>query len=150
MPQLSFHSPIGELTVSEVGGVLVSIDWGWGQDQDSTDLLQESRNQLLAYFDGDRKDFDLPTDPPGTPFQRRVWSAMQTIPFGQVKTYGQIAHIIGSAPRAVGMACGANPIPIVIPCHRIVAASSLGGYSGEGGLGTKQTLLALEGHQGPL
>ena len=73
---------------------------------------------------------------------------MLDIPSGQVQTYGQIAKKIGSAARAVGMACGANPIPIIIPCHRIVAATGLGGYSGDGGLVTKQALLDLEGWQG--
>ena len=138
MPQLSFHSPVGELTVSEENGVLVAIDWGWACDQ-------EARAQLLSYFDGDRQSFDLPLAPQGTAFQKTVWAAMQDIPYGGVQTYGDIAHKIGSAARAGGMACGANPIPIVIPCHRIVAAASIGGYSGEGGLATKQALLELEG-----
>lgn len=148
MPQLSFHSPIGELTVSEDAGVLVSLDWGWGQDQSKTALLERARDQLIAYFDGYRQEFDLPLHPAGTPFQNKVWAAMQDIPFGQVQTYGQIAKKIGSAARAVGMACGANPIPVIIPCHRIVAATGLGGYSGDGGLVTKQALLDLEGWQG--
>lgn len=148
MPQLSFHAPIGDLTISEENGVVVSIDWGWGQDQDATPLLKEARAQLVDYFDGHRQDFSLPLDPHGTAFQKRVWAAMQDIPFGQVLTYGQVAKNIGSAARAVGMACGANPIPIVIPCHRIVAASGLGGYSGDGGLDTKQALLDLEGYVG--
>lgn len=148
MPQFSFHSPIGELTVSEEHGSLVSLDWGWGQDQTQTELLEEARDQLIAYFDGKRQDFDLPLKPMGTPFQSKVWAAMLDIPFGQVQTYGQIAKKIGSAARAVGMACGANPIPVIIPCHRIVAATGLGGYSGDGGLVTKQALLNLEGWQG--
>ena len=148
MPQLSFHSPIGEITVSEEDGFLVSVDWGWGQDQQETPHLIEARNQLIEYFDGGRKTFDLQLHLTGTPFQKTVWIAMQSIPYGEVFTYGQVAKKIGSAPRAVGMACGANPIPIIVPCHRIVAASSLGGYSGDGGVVTKQTLLDLEGWGG--
>ena len=148
MPQLSFHAPIGELTVSEEDGVLVSLDWGWGQDQTQTKLLEQARDQLNSYFDGNRQSFELPLNPAGTPFQNRVWAAMLDIPSGQVQTYGQIAKKIGSAARAVGMACGANPIPIIIPCHRIVVATGLGGYSGDGGLVTKQALLDLEGWQG--
>lgn len=148
MPQLSFHSPIGEITVSEEEGFLVSVDWGWGQDQQKTPLLIEAKNQLIEYFDGGRKTFDLQLDLTGTAFQKTVWIAMQSIPYGEVFTYGQVAKKIGSAPRAVGMACGANPIPIIVPCHRIVAASSLGGYSGDGGVVTKQTLLDLEGWGG--
>ncbi|NKB43191.1 MAG: methylated-DNA--[protein]-cysteine S-methyltransferase [Alphaproteobacteria bacterium] len=148
MSQLSFHSPIGELTVSEEDGVLVSVDWGWGQDQSETTLLKKARDQLFAYFDGNLQDFNLPLKPVGSPFQNKVWAAMQEIPFGQALTYGQVAKKIGSGARAVGMACGANPIPIIIPCHRIVATTGLGGYSGDGGLATKQALLNLEGWQG--
>ncbi len=148
MPQLSFHSPIGEITISEEDCFLVSIDWGWGQDQQETRLLIEARDQLIEYFDGARKTFDLPLHLAGTPFQKTVWNAMQSIPYGQVLTYGQVAKKIGSAPRAVGMACGANPIPVIVPCHRIVAASSLGGYSGDGGVVTKQRLLDFEGWGG--
>lgn len=144
MPQLSFHSQIGELTVSEEGGILVSLDWGWGQDQSQTMLLKEARDQLIAYFDGSLRTFDLPLRPAGTLFQNKVWAAMQSIPYGETRTYGQVAKKLRSAARAVGTACGANPIPIIIPCHRIVAASGLGGYSGDGGLVTKQTLLKLE------
>ncbi|MDG2242531.1 MAG: methylated-DNA--[protein]-cysteine S-methyltransferase [Rhodospirillaceae bacterium] len=144
MPQLSFHSPIGELTVSEEDGILVSLDWGWAQDQSQTSLLKEARDQLIAYFDGYLRAFDLPLIPAGTLFQNKVWDAMQSIPYGETRTYGQIAEKLETAARAVGMACGANPIPIIIPCHRIVAANGLGGYSGGGSLVTKQTLLSLE------
>ena len=146
MPFLSFHSPIGDLTVSEDDGALVSVDWGWGRDQEPSPLVEEARRQSDAYLDGSLTDFDLPLNPLGTIFQRRVWTAMQDIPFGQVETYGALAKRIGSAARAVGMACGANPLPIVIPCHRVVAAGGkLGGYSGDGGLVTKRALLTLEG-----
>lgn len=146
MPQLSFHSAIGDLTVSEDNGVIVSVDWGWGQDQETTPLLENARDQIQDYLDGKRTGFDLPLAPPGTDFQKRVWAAMRTIPFGQVQTYGDMAKQLNSAARAVGMACGANPIPVVIPCHRVVARTGLGGYSGEGGLDTKRALLALEGY----
>lgn len=148
MAQLSIHSPIGDLAISEDNGKIVALDWGWGSDQDETLVLVRARDQLNAYFDGDLETFDLPLAPDGTAFQRKVWEAMQAIPFGDVKTYGAIAKEIGSAARAVGMACGANPIPVLIPCHRVVAGNSLGGYSGEGGLGTKQHLLEHEGWTG--
>ena len=148
MPQLSFHSPIGDLTVSEEDGTVVSVDWGWGRDQDPTLLLIKAQDQIEAYLDGIRTTFDLPLKPEGTDFQSRVWSAMQAIPFGAVQTYGDMAKQLGSAARAVGGACGANPVPIVIPCHRVVGAhGGLGGYSGAGGLATKRALLALEGRQ---
>ena len=87
----------------------------------------------------------LPLAPAGSPFEKRVWSAMQKIPYGETRCYGDLASDIRSAPRAVGGACGKNPIPIVIPCHRVLAKAGLGGYSGAGGLDTKQALLRLEG-----
>lgn len=148
MTQLSFHSPVGELTLSEEDGAIVSLDWGWAQDQGSNSLLSKARTQMMRYFDGDTSGFHLVLKPPGTVFQIRVWNAMRQIPYGCTQTYGQIAKTLSSSARAVGTACGANPIPIVIPCHRIVAASGLGGYSGEGGLETKQQLLNLEGWRG--
>ena len=102
-------------------------------------------DQLNRYFDGEIDDFDLPLDPPGTDFQKKVWSEMLKIPAGQTKSYGEIAKILNSAAQPVGTACGANPIPIIIPCHRILAAGGkMGGYSGLGGLETKTALLRLE------
>lgn len=145
MPQLSLHSPVGDLTVSEENGAIVALDWGWGRDQDTTPLLRRARDLLNAYFDGDATDFDLPLEPAGSPFQRRVWTAMCEIPAGGTETYGSLADRIDGIARAVGTACGRNPIPIIIPCHRVVAANGLGGYSGDGGLETKVALLRLEG-----
>lgn len=146
MPQLSFHSPIGMLTVSEEDGRIVSIDWGWVGESRETPLLVRARDQLDAYFDGRRTAFDLPLGPAGTLFQRRVWDALMEIPYGETRRYGDVARSLGSAPRAVGTACGRNPIPIVIPCHRVVAGNGgLGGYSGEDGIETKIRLLRLEG-----
>lgn len=145
MPQRSIHSPIGDLTVSEEDGAIVALDWGWGRDQDATPLLAEAVRQLDAYFDGTLADFDLPTLPAGTDFQIQVWRAMQAIPAGATRTYGDLARDLSSAARAVGMACGANPVPVIIPCHRILASGGLGGYSGDGGIETKCALLRLEG-----
>lgn len=145
MPQLSLHSPIGDLTVSEDAGTIVALDWGWGRDQDTTPLLERARDLLNAYFDGEPVNFDLPLKPAGSAFQQRVWSAMCDIPAGGTETYGSLADRIDGIARAVGTACGKNPIPIIIPCHRVVAANSLGGYSGDGGLDTKVALLRLEG-----
>ncbi len=146
MPQLSLHSPIGDLTLSEDDGAIVALDWGWGCLQQPTPLLAAAKAQLEAYFDGTRTAFDLPLRPAGTAFQHRVWQAMAAIPFGAVRRYADLAAALGSAPRAVGGACGRNPIPILIPCHRVVAAKGgLGGYSGMDGLDTKKFLLRLEG-----
>ena len=144
MPQLSLHSPIGDLTVSEENGAIVAIDWGWGRDQIETSLLCRARDQLEAYFDGERDTFDLPLASSGSAYRRRVWQALSDIPFGQTRTYRQIAAVAGGSARSVGQANGHNPIPILIPCHRVVATGGLGGYSGGEGLDTKRYLLALE------
>lgn len=109
-------------------------------------LLAETERQLRAYFEGRLRDFDLPLDLQGTPFQKQVWRALLTIPYGQTRSYGQVAEALGSpsAVRAVGSANGANPIPIVVPCHRVIGAGGrLVGYGG--GLALKQRLLELEG-----
>ena len=109
-------------------------------------LLAEVANQLRAYFAGSLKRFDLPLDLRGTDFQRRVWRYLETIPYGETRSYRQVADSIGAsnAVRAVGAANGANPIPIVVPCHRVIGSGgSLVGYGG--GLELKKQLLALEG-----
>ena len=145
MPQLSLLTNLGDLTISEDDGAIVALDWGRGRDQEETPLLRRARDQLQAYFDGKRLSFDLPLAPHGSDFQKRVWAALCAIPPGETRSYADIARAIGSAPRAVGGANGANPIPIIIPCHRVVAADgSLGGYSGGDGPATKRFLLDLE------
>lgn len=147
MAQLSLHSPVGDLTVTEEDGKIISLDWGWvpSEWQSTTPLLEKAVAQLNLYFDGEIGDFDLPLDPPGTEFQKKVWAEMLKIPAGKTKSYGEIAKILKSAAQPVGTACGANPIPIIIPCHRILAAGGkMGGYSGDGGLDTKEALLRLE------
>jgi methylated-DNA-[protein]-cysteine S-methyltransferase len=145
MPQLSLHTPLGEVTISEDGGAIVALDWGRGRDQEATPLLREACDQLQDYFDGKRMSFNLPLAPEGSDFQKRVWVALCAIPPGETRSYADIARTIGSAPRAVGGANGANPIPLIIPCHRVIAADgSLGGYSGGDGPATKRYLLDHE------
>jgi methylated-DNA-[protein]-cysteine S-methyltransferase len=144
LPQLSLHTPIGDITVSEEDGAIVAIDWGWGRDQTETALLAEARAQLHAYFDTDLTHFDLPLAPTGTPYRRRVWATLCGIPYGETRSYAEIARIAGGSARSVGQASGANPIPIIVPCHRVLATVGLGGYSGGEGLETKRALLALE------
>jgi methylated-DNA-[protein]-cysteine S-methyltransferase len=146
MPQLSCLTPVGDISISEEDGAIVSLDWGRGRDQEPTPLLREAVRQLQDYFDGLRTTFDLPLAPYCTPFRRQVWDALCRIPPGQTRSYLDIAHEIGcKSPRAIGQANGANPIPIFIPCHRVVAANgSLGGYSGGEGPATKRYLLDLE------
>ena len=154
MTQLSMHSPVGDLTLSQDDGAIVAIDWGWAPMQSATGLLTEAKDQLDAYFDGALTTFDLPLRPAGTAFQRAVYDAMTSIAYGKTMTYAEVAQKVGSVARAVGGVCGSNPIPIVIPCHRVVAApgrrgaGTLGGYSGAGGVDTKQALLRLEGADG--
>lgn len=102
-----------------------------------------ARDQLLEYLTGERRSFDLALDPPGTPFQQRVWASLGQIPYGATRAYGALARELGAAPRAVGLANGRNPLSIVIPCHRLVGGSgALTGYGG--GLDRKRLLLGLE------
>jgi methylated-DNA-[protein]-cysteine S-methyltransferase len=144
LPQRSLHTPIGDITVSEEDGAIVALDWGWGRDQSNSPLLARAADQLNAYFDGTLKDFDLPLAPAGTPYRRRVWEALRTIPYGQTRSYLDIAALAGGSARSVGQANGSNPIPLIIPCHRVVASTHVGGYSGGDGVVTKRWLLALE------
>ena len=148
----TLDSPVGRLALTAVGPALVRIAWA---DQEPGDplavtgespVLTQAAAQIEQYFAGARRAFDLSSAPAGTGFQRRVWAEMTRIPFGSTSTYGALADQLGSSPRAVGQACGANPIPIVIPCHRVLGTgANPGGYSGGTGLDTKLTLLALEG-----
>jgi methylated-DNA-[protein]-cysteine S-methyltransferase len=147
MPQLSILTPLGDITLSEEDGAIVALDWGRGRDRTETPLLRRAAARLQDYFDGEGGSFDdLPLAPPGTPFRRRVWDALRRIPAGETRSYLAIAREVGClSARAIGGANGANPIPILIPCHRVVAADgSLGGYSGAEGQATKRYLLDLE------
>lgn len=145
MAHIRLDSPLGPLTVFEEMGAVVALEWGSAAEGSETPLLTKARNQLDAYFDGRLTRFDLPLRPAGTAFQKSVWKLMDEIPFGAVRTYGDLAVDLGSAPRAVGGACGRNPIPIIIPCHRVVGTGGLGGYTGLGRVDTKGALLRLEG-----
>lgn len=145
MPCLSITSPLGPLTIVTDDDAIVALDWGWSRESTESGLLSLANEQLARYFDGRLERFSLPLTPAGTSFQRRVWSSMTRIPYGQTQSYGDVAEDIGSSPRAVGTACGRNPIPIIIPCHRVVGnAGAMVGYSGGEGIETKRYLLALE------
>ena len=148
-------SPIGDLRLVERDGAIAQIEFSPFQDgdgrprgdrDDAHPVLLEAARQLSAYFAGDLTDFDLPLAPVGSDFQQRVWKELQLIDYGQTASYGVIALRLGmtnAASRAVGLANGRNPIPIVIPCHRVIGADgSLTGYGG--GVERKQVLLALE------
>ncbi len=142
---LTVPSPVGLVTIEATDQAIVRLGWGERATNRTSPLLKRAAEQLAAYFAGTRTDFDLPLAPAGSAFQLRVWEEMQAIPCGETATYGEIARRIGTAARAVGGSCAANPIPIIIPCHRVVAANGQpGGYSGRGGLSTKAVLLNLE------
>ncbi|MHC9297104.1 methylated-DNA--[protein]-cysteine S-methyltransferase [Mycobacterium sp. LTG2003] len=145
-------SPVGPLTLAGRDGRLMHLRMvdqtyepsrdGWAPDETA---FPEAVEQLAAYFAGERTEFELDLEMVGTPFQRRVWNALQTIPYGQTCSYGEIAREIGSpgAFRAVGLANGHNPIGIIVPCHRVIGSNgSLTGYGG--GLARKRALLELE------
>lgn len=151
-------SPIGELTLVEHDGALVGLymkhqkyfpTTSLGERVD--DALPAAREQLAEYFAGERRDFDVPLAPVGTPFRWRVWELLREIPYGETRTYGELAHRLGTpnAARAVGSASGRNRVSIIIPCHRLVGSTgALTGYAG--GIERKEHLLALERGAQPL
>ena len=151
----TMDSPVGELTILGDGTAVTAIEFDTSpvavrrpEEERRTDdpVLTEAVRQLAAYFAGDLKEFDLPLAPVGSEFQHKVWDQLRGIAWGETASYGEIAHRLGmtnAASRAVGLANGRNPIPIVIPCHRVIGANgSLTGYAG--GLDRKQLLLELE------
>ncbi|MBA4608561.1 methylated-DNA--[protein]-cysteine S-methyltransferase [Aeromicrobium sp. Marseille-Q0843] len=141
-------TPIGGLRLHVDAGLLTAIDFGAEARGERVEdpLLDQVERQLGEYFAGERHDFDLPVAADGTEFQKKVWAYLRTIPYGETVTYGQIATDLGyelGISRAVGAANGANPIPIVVPCHRVIGSNGkLTGYAG--GLDRKTTLLELE------
>lgn len=139
----SLQTPLGPVTITETGGVITSLDWR-DRPASPTPLLAEAAAQLAAYFDRRLTRFDLPLDF-GTGFAEQVRRAMAAIPYGETRRYGDLARAIGAPAQAIGQACGANPLPIFIPCHRVLAANGLGGFSAKGGVESKVLLLRLEG-----
>lgn len=152
MNTLTVSTPIGDLQLVSDGQSLVKIAFPGQHQQDDGDskedaALATAARQLGEFFDGRRRQFDLPLAPSGTQFQREVWSQLATIPYGEVRSYRDIAAGIGrpAAVRAVGAANGRNPLPLVVPCHRVIGADgSLTGFAG--GLERKRQLLVLEGY----
>lgn len=140
------NSPIGFIKITANDEAINEVTFVENEEEDKPNALtQEAVNQLMEYFEGKRKVFDLPLSPIGTPFQQAVWKALCSIPYGETRSYGEIAKMIGNskASRAVGMANNRNPISIIIPCHRVIGASGkLVGYGG--GIDKKIYLLNLE------
>lgn len=151
-----FSSPLGELLlVGDEFGVRRLCFVGEGRDapelgqwQRDDEILAESREEVLAYLDGRRRSFSVNILPEGSEGQREVWAALMRIPYGQTRTYGELARKLGhgKAVIAVSSACAANPVPMLVPCHRVVAASGIGSYSG--GESIKRRLLELERRAG--
>ncbi|MEG1826951.1 MAG: methylated-DNA--[protein]-cysteine S-methyltransferase [Gordonibacter sp.] len=146
----TYPMPLGRLTIGSDGQALCAIAFGEAQlsgEKRATELTNRAANQLQEYFAGKRRSFDLPLAPAGTDFQKLVWRALEEIPYGQTRSYSDIAHAIGNpkACRAVGGANNKNPLPIVVPCHRVIGANgTLVGYGG--GTKIKTYLLNLERH----
>jgi methylated-DNA-[protein]-cysteine S-methyltransferase len=144
MRALSLESPIGPLTVFEENGQINRIVWGGKSVGEPSQLLVSVKRQIADYFAGKRRHFDAPLKPAGSELELKVWRTMSDIPYGATDTYGEIAKRLDTNARLVGQACGRNPIPILQPCHRVVAARGLGGFSAPGGVEWKQKLLVLE------
>lgn len=128
-----FDSPIGRLTISFEAGAVCELNFLQQADPEAsieTSLMAEFSVQLQGYFSSSVRPFSFPVLLRGTDFQRRVWHALQQIPAGQIRTYGQLAKQLHSSARAVGNACRHNPVPLVVPCHRVVSASGIGGFAG--------------------
>ncbi|MEI4472621.1 methylated-DNA--[protein]-cysteine S-methyltransferase [Frigidibacter sp. MR17.24] len=148
MPELAVTGPFGRVTVTETAGRITRLRWSDLPATDETPLLAAARDQLAAYFAGRLRRFDLPLDL-GEGFRARFLAALVAIPFGATRRYGDLARDLGVSAQAIGQACGANPIPIIVPCHRVLGTGHLGGFSAPGGIETKLSLLRLEGAEIP-
>ncbi|MFY0680619.1 MAG: methylated-DNA--[protein]-cysteine S-methyltransferase [Thalassovita sp.] len=149
MLQRTFETPTGAFTVVEKDGALVQSFWG-GDGQDRSDLLLQAQAQLEAYFAKELTQFDLPLFVVGSETQRKICDQISAIPFGETREYGDLSRALNVPAQAIGQGCGRNPLPILIPCHRILSARGLGGFSGDGGVETKVWLLRHEGAAGLL
>jgi methylated-DNA-[protein]-cysteine S-methyltransferase len=143
-------SPVGPLTLIEREGGIAELEWDASGGAPQTPLLREALAELDAYFAGQLTEFSVPLKPRGSVFQQKFYAALCAIPFGETRTYGGLAAELGVSAQAIGQACGANPLAIMIPCHRVLGASSLGGFSGRGGVEAKVALLKHEGAAGLL
>lgn len=141
------ETPLGPLWAETDGqGALVSLHWGKPPAGRAATQTHPAWQQLISYFNNSLENFDIEMNLIGTPFQQRAWQTIFSIPYGTVATYADIARHLGTGPRALAGACAKNPLPLFIPCHRVVGSGgALSGYSGAGGLATKKALLKLEG-----
>lgn len=151
MFRASLLTPFGDVCLHQDGDYIVAVTWERNENLSPTPLLSKALEQLAAYSSCGQTVFDLPLGLPRQGLQRAVCEAMQAIPSGETRTYGEIAKDVGASAQAVGQACGANPLPVLIPCHRVMGAGGkLVGFSGRGGVETKVALLRHEGAAGLL
>ncbi|MEP1522060.1 methylated-DNA--[protein]-cysteine S-methyltransferase [Ascidiaceihabitans sp.] len=150
MKRRDVKTRFGDLCVVEEDGAIVALDWKLSGCVDRSDVLDAAACQLQRYDAGTLEVFELPLRIKGSDFQQAVCAQMSAIPFGYTVTYGEIAKALGAPAQAVGGACGGNPIPIIVPCHRVMGAKGLTGFSGAGGIETKVALLGHEGAAGLL
>lgn len=143
-------SPVGQLGFDSHDGAVTALHWGQAGTLAPCALADQIKTELDAYFTGDLQEFTIPLAPRGSAFQQAFYRALRAIPFGETRTYGDLAKDLSVSAQAIGQACGANPIAILIPCHRVLGATSLGGFSGVGGVEAKVALLRLEGAAGLL
>lgn len=139
------NTRFGPLGVESDGTHIVALHWEAQPRGEGCALLSEAVAQLQAYDAGKLTAFDLPLAPKGSDFQQQVYAAMQAIPYGETVTYGEIAAALNCPAQPIGQACGANPIPVIIPCHRVLSKNGIGGFSGAGGVDGKIALLKHEG-----
>lgn len=141
----SLLTPLGWVSAFSTGDAIVRLSWGRVTGLGASELTRAAKSQLQAYFDHKLENFDLPLEPPGSEAQKNACHLMSDIKFGDTRTYGDLARDLGVSAQAMGQLCGRNPIPILIPCHRVLSATGLGGFSGDGGVETKVWLLRHEG-----
>lgn len=147
--EIAVETRFGRLVVTEADGAIVRLTWGDAPAGRATPLLREAAAQLAAYDRSELSRFDLPLRVQGSTFQQAICAAMLAIPFGETRSYGDLAADLGQSAQAVGRACGGNPIAVIIPCHRVMGAGGrLTGYSGGAGVETKLALLRHEGAGG--
>ncbi len=140
---LTFHSPIGPITIGKRDEYLVFLLFEDRKGDCESNLLKTAEKEIMNYFKGNLREFTVPIRPEGTGYQKKVWRVAMEIPYGEIRTYEWIAEKAGGSPRSAGNALGANPIPIIIPCHRVIRKDgSLGGYSS--GTGIKRILIEHE------
>lgn len=149
MPERSIETPLGRVTLTEEESAITRLRWGGGA-ADDTPLLREAAEQLAAYFARERLDFTLPVRIKASAAQQAACAAMQAIPAGETRTYGELAKALKISAQAMGQLCGGNPVPIIVPCHRVLGAAGLGGFSAPGGIEAKVWLLRHEGAAGLL